>query len=710
MASSFDSIALIAAELSIKPQQVKSTANLLSEGATIPFISRYRKEMTGSLDEVQVESIAKLVKRFAELDQRREAILKSIAEQEKLTPELQERIEAARDSRTLEDLYLPYKSKRKTRADKAKEAGLLPLAGWMMKQEGGDPISQAKRFVGRSVDDVEAALQGARDIMAEWMNEREAARSQLRRLFGREAVITSKLIKGKEEEAEKYRDYFDFSEPLKRCRSHRLMAIRRGEQEGVLRVSISPDSQAGISILERIFVRGRGAQSDQVLLAAQDAYKRLLKPSIETEFRKSSAQSADEEAIRVFATNLRQLLLAPPLGGVRTLAIDPGFKSGCKLVCLDNQGELLHNETIFPHPPQRKDKDAMRKISSLVDAYKIESIAIGNGTAGRETEALIKRMRFDKEVKVFIVNEDGASVYSASSVGREEFPQFDVTVRGAVSIGRRLMDPLAELVKIEPKSLGVGQYQHDVDQNALQETLDRVVESCVNQVGVDLNTASYHLLAYVSGIGPKLARNIVTFRDEEGAFSSRKQLQKVKGLGAKSCEQCSGFLRIADAKNPLDNSAVHPERYPVVEKMAKDLSCQVQDLLRNADKRKQIDIDRYVSEGLGRPTLEDILSELEKPGRDPRSKVKIFEFDPNLRSIEDVRAGMVVPGIVNNITNFGAFVDIGIKQGGLIHVSQMADRFIRDPNEIVHLNQHLKVRVVEVDQKRGRIQLSLKDV
>lgn len=653
-------------------------------------------------------AIKEQFERLQELDKRRESIIKTVEEQGQLTPELRAKFEAATDLTDLEDLYLPFKQKRKTKASVAREQGLEGLAKILMKQEERDPNGRARSFVKGDVKDVDAALEGARYIIAEWVNEHRYAREQVRRIFSREAMISSKVVKGKEEEGVKYKDYFAYSEKLNRCPSHRLLALRRGEEEGFLRVNISPDESNVLSSLERIFIKNQGDAANHVASAVKDGYKRLLGPSIATEFRNSAKEKADAEAIKVFAGNLRQLLLAAPLGQKRVLAIDPGFRTGCKLVCLDAQGNLLHNETIYPHPPQRKDKEAMRKISNLVDAHKIEAIAIGNGTAGRETEHLVKRMRFSKDVKVFVVNEAGASIYSASSVAREEFPTYDVTVRGAVSIGRRLMDPLAELVKIDPKSIGVGQYQHDVDQKQLQGSLDQVVESCVNAVGVNLNTASKHLLAYVSGLGPTLAQNIVEHRKENGAFGNRNELKKVARMGAKTWEQCVGFLRIPNADNPLDNSAVHPERYAIVNQMAKDQKSSVEDLIASEDARKGIDLQRYVADEVGLPTLEDILQELEKPGRDPRRAAKVFEFDRNVRGIDDLEIGMKLPGIVTNITNFGAFVDVGAKQDGLVHISQLANRFVSDPNEVVALNQHVKVVVLEVDKARKRIQLSMK--
>lgn len=700
-------IKLISDSLQLSENAVKNTITLLNEGATIPFISRYRKEMTGGLDEVQIGQIKDQLDKLSELVKRKETILSTIAEQEKLTDELKQRIENCWNATELEDIYLPYKPKRRTRAEIAREKGLEPLAKMIMAQNSADIIRMSQPFVKDKVENVEDALKGASDIIAEWINESETARNAVRRIFSYEAVITSKLIKGKEEEAQKYRDYFDMSEKLSRCSSHRLLAMRRGEAEGLLRVSISPDDEHCIERLERIFVKSKNASGELVKEATLDAYKRLLKPSIETEFAAESKTKADTEAIRVFAENLKQLLLAPPLGQKRTLGIDPGYRTGCKVVCLDAQGNLLHNETIYPHPPQNEHAQATRKIQKMVEAYNIQAIAIGNGTASRETEHFIQNIRYDREVKVFVVSENGASIYSVSKIAREEFPDYDVTVRGAVSIGRRLMDPLAELVKIDPKSIGVGQYQHDVDQTELKKSLDQTVESAVNRVGVNLNTASKHLLMYISGLGPQLAQNIVSYRAENGAFRNRKQLLKVPKMGAKTFEQCAGFLRIPDAENPLDNSAVHPESYDIVEKMAKDLNVEVKELIRNKPLIQQIDLNKYVTNKIGLPTLNDIVQELEKPGLDPRKGIKIFEFDANIRKIEDVKIGMELPGIITNITNFGAFVDIGIKENSLIHVSQMAERYISNPAEVVSIHQHVKVKVIEVDTIRKRVALKL---
>ncbi|MBN2812864.1 MAG: RNA-binding transcriptional accessory protein [Bacteroidales bacterium] len=703
-------IHVLAMELNLLPWQVENTMKLLNAGATIPFISRYRKEATGSLDEVQVGNIRDLFNKYQELEKRREAIIKSIDEQGKLTEELRKRLDEAMTLTELEDIYLPYKPKRKTRASVAREKGLEPLADILFRQTEKDISGAAAQYLNDQVETVEDALQGARDIIAERINEDQQSRNLVRRQFSQGAIIASKIIKGKEEEGIKYKDYFDFAEPLNRCPSHRLMAMLRGEDEGFLRVSIEPDAEKAVTQLNRQFIRGAGDGSNQVTLAIKDSYKRLLSPSIETEFRALSKEKADMQAIGVFAGNLKQLLMSPPLGQKRVLAIDPGFRSGCKVVCLDAQGNLLHNETIFPHPPQQETTQAIKKIGTLVNAYKIEAIAIGNGTASRETEAFIRKIKFERDLKVFVVSEAGASVYSASKTARDEFPDYDVTVRGAVSIGRRLMDPLAELVKIDPKSIGVGQYQHDVDQHKLKESLDQVVESCVNAVGVDLNTASMHLLTYVSGLGLQLAKNIVDYRKEQGEFTTREDLKKIPRMGPKAFEQAAGFLRIRNGRHPLDNSAVHPESYYLVEKMAKDLGHPVDDLLKDESLRKQLDINRYIDEKAGLPTLTDIMNELAKPGRDPRSAIKVFEFADDIHTIEDVQPGMVLPGIVTNITNFGAFVDIGVKQDGLVHISQLADRFVTNPADVVKLHQHVKVKVVEVDLARKRIQLTMKNV
>lgn len=703
-------IQLIAGKLSLSANQIKNTIELLDDGATVPFISRYRKERTGSLDEVQIGAVKDEKARFAELLKRKETILGTIDEQGQLTVELKTRIETCWDGTELEDIYLPFKPKRKTKASIAREKGLEPLAASLMKQQERDPASKALSFVTGDVESVEDALSGARDIIAEWVNENEKARNIVRRSFDVGAMVRSRVIKNKEEEGAKYRDYFDWDEPLKRCPSHRLLAMRRGEAEGFLRLSISPDDMDTLERLERFFVRSNNASGEQVSVAVKDSYKRLLAPSMETEFSNLFKTKADQEAINVFAENLRQLLLAAPLGQKRVLAIDPGYRTGCKVVCLDAQGNLLHNETVYPHKPQEETKMAAKKITSMVSAYQIEAIAIGNGTASRETEYFIKNLRYDRDLKVFVVSEDGASVYSASKVARDEFPQYDVTVRGAVSIGRRLMDPLAELVKIDPKSIGVGQYQHDVDQKMLKDSLDAVVELAVNKVGVNVNTASKHLLTYISGLGPQLAQNIVDYRKENGAFASRKELMGVPRMGAKAFEQSAGFLRIPDAQNPLDNSAVHPESYAVVQQMAKDLNCSVAELVANKEQLDRIELANYVNAGTGLPTLTDIVNELAKPGRDPRKGIKVFEFADGIFKVDDLHVGMVLPGIVTNITKFGAFVDVGVKQDGLVHISQLADRFISDPNEVVKLHQHVKVKVTEVDIARKRIQLSLKDV
>ena len=698
---------MIASALNIAERQVSNTLSLLNGGATIPFISRYRKEATGGLNEVQIGEIKERYDKLTEIAKRKETILKTIEEQGKLTADLKKRIESCWDATELEDIYLPYKPKRKTRAEVARQKGLEPLATILMMQRENNLMARVRTFVKGEVKDEEDALKGARDIIAEQVSEDERSRNQLRNQFARQAIISSKVVKGKEEEAAKYKDYFDFSEPLKRCTSHRLLAIRRGEAEGLLKVSISPDDEECTKRLERNYVRGTGECSQQVKEAVRDAYKRLLKPSIETEFATLSKEKADEEAIRVFAGNLRQLLLAPPLGQKRVMGIDPGYRTGCKVVCLDAQGNLLHNETIYPHPPKSEHSLSARKLTKLVEQYQIEAIAIGNGTASRETEAFVTNQRYDRKLQVFVVSEDGASIYSASKIAREEFPEYDVTVRGAVSIGRRLMDPLAELVKIEAKSIGVGQYQHDVDQTALKKSLDITVESCVNSVGVNLNTASRHLLTYVSGLGPALAQNIVDYRAENGAFTSRKELMKVPRMGAKAFEQCAGFLRIPGAKNPLDNSAVHPESYAVVEHIAKDLKCSVEDLIKNKELRNQIDLKKYVTDQIGLPTLTDIMAELEKPGRDPRQAIKVFEFDKNVKTIDDLKEGMTLPGIVTNITNFGCFVDVGIKENGLVHVSQLCRQFVSDPTTVVNIHQHVQVKVLSIDHERKRISMTM---
>lgn len=700
----------ISGTLSISKSQVSNTVKLLEEGATIPFISRYRKEATGSLDETEVTAIEKEWKRLLELIKRREAILKSINDQDLLTPELEVKINNCWNMAELEDIYLPYKPKRKTRASAAREKGLEPLAELIMAQKEDKLGAIAAKYLNDEVPDIESALAGARDIIAEWINENTDARNKIRHLFEREAIISSKVIEKKKDEGIKYQDYFDFSEPLERCAGHRLLAIRRAEQEGILRVSISIDNENAIESLEKIFIKNKNESAVQVGLAIKDAHKRLLAPSIETEFKNSSKAKADEEAIRVFSENLRQLLLSPALGPKVTMAIDPGFRTGCKLVCLDQQGNLLHHDTIYPHPPQPKLDEATEKIKALLKKYKVEAIAIGNGTAGRETERFIKSLIDESgKTEIFMVNEAGASIYSASETAREEFPDLDLTFRGAVSIGRRLMDPLAELVKIDAKSIGVGQYQHDVNQDDLKDGLDKVVTSAVNLVGVNLNTASQHLLSYVSGIGPKLAKSIIKYRRENKVFRSRKELIKVSGLGAKAFEQSAGFLRIPGAEDPLDNSAVHPESYSIVAKMAKDLSQPVKSLIETADLRQQIDINKYVTDTVGLPTLKDIMQELEKPGLDPRGKAEVFSFSETINEITDLKPGMRLPGVVTNLTKFGAFVNIGIKENGLLHISQITDRYIKDPSEVLKLDQKIMVRVVEIDIERKRIQLSMKE-
>ena len=703
---------IIAKKLNLNGRYVENTLQLLEEGCTIPFISRYRKERTGNMDEVQIAAISEANDKLKDIDKRKETVVKTITEQGKMTDELQRRIEDCWDANELEDIYMPFKPKRRTKAQMARELGLEPLSVILMMQRESNPEAAAKRFVKEGVKDVAAAIKGAQDIIAETVSEDERSRQQVRSAFRREAIISSKVVKAKAdtEEAAKFSDYFDFSEPLKRCSSHRLLAMRRGENEGILRISISADDEGCIDRVKRFFIRGYGKCSSLVGEAVEDSYKRLLKPAIETEFANLSKEKADEEAINVFTENLRQLLLSAPLGQKRVMGVDPGFRTGCKVVCLDEQGNLLHHEAIFPHPPVNKQQQAAQQVEKMVERFNIEAIAIGNGTASRETTAFIKSLHFNHDVKQFVVSEDGASVYSASKTAREEFPDEDVTVRGAVSIGRRLMDPLAELVKIDPKSIGVGQYQHDVDQTKLKKSLDLTVESCVNTVGVNLNTASQHLLTYVSGLGPTLAKNIVEYRKENGAFTSRAQLKKVSRLGPSAFEQCAGFLRIPGAKNPLDNSAVHPESYKIVEQMAKDCHCTVSDLIKDKKKRESIDIKRYITDTIGIPTLTDIIKELEKPGRDPREQIEAFEFDKNVTTVDDLIEGMILPGIVTNITNFGAFVDVGVHQDGLVHISQLADRYVSDPTQVVKLHQHVKVKVVEVDRKRNRISLSMKGV
>lgn len=702
---------LISENLSLTARQVCNTLELLDSGATVPFISRYRKERTGSLDEVQIAAIQEQYDKLKTISKRKETIRTTIEEQGKLTPELQERIEQCWDANLLEDLYLPYKPKKRTKAEIARQKGLEPLALKIMMQRGCNLDAEAQKFVRGEVKDKEEALAGARDIIAEQVSENEEARKRVRRVFERTALITAKVVKGKEEEGDKFKDYFDFQEPLRKCSSHRLLALRRGEAEGVLRVSIAPaEDEDCLNQLNRQFVRSNDVCGRLVSEAVADSYKRLLRPSIETEFAAGSRAKAEEEAIRVFAANLKQLLLSPPLGQKRVLGIDPGFRTGCKVVCLDNQGTLLHNEAIFPHPPRNEYAQAQRKLAQLVEQYNIEAIAIGNGTASRETERLVKSISFDREVQAFVVSEDGASVYSASKIARDEFPDYDVTVRGSVSIGRRLMDPLAELVKIDPKSIGVGQYQHDVDQTKLKKSLDGVVEFCVSSVGVNLNTASQHLLTYVAGVGPNLAQNIIDYRTENGAFRSRKDLMHVKRMGAKAFEQCAGFLRIPDATDPLDATAVHPERYALVRRMAADHKTTVEELIRNKALRESIDLKQYVTDDCGLPTLTDIMSELDKPGRDPRKAIEVFSFAPDVETIDDLKPGMILPGIVSNITNFGCFVDIGVHEKGLVHISEMADRYVSDPNTVVILHQQLKVRVLSVDKARNRIALSLKNI
>ena len=702
---------LIAERLNISEKNVDGTLALLDEGCTIPFIARYRKERTGGLDEVKISAISDQYERLKELQKRKDTIVKTITEQGKMTPELEQRIMETWESAVLEDIYLPYRPKRRTRAQVAREQELEPLAQLLLLQRERDPERAAEKFVKGDVGDVAAALKGAQDIIAEQVSEDERSRQQVRGAFRRQGVITSKVVKAKADtdEAAKYSDYFDWHEPLKRCSSHRLLAMRRGEAEGILRVSISPDDEECVARLQRHYVYGQTPCGRLVAEAVEDGYKRLLKPSIETEFGNLSKEQADDEAIRVFAENLRQLLLSAPLGQKRVMGIDPGFRTGCKVVCLDTQGNLLHHEAIFPHPPVNHRMQATVHLQQMVEQYHIEAIAIGNGTASRETRAFVEEsLTAASAPGIFVVSEDGASVYSASKTAREEFPDEDVTVRGAVSIGRRLMDPLAELVKIDPKSIGVGQYQHDVDQTKLKHQLDQTVESCVNQVGVNLNTASQHLLQYVSGLGPALAGNIVDYRRENGAFTSRAQLKKVPRLGPAAYEQCAGFLRIPGARNPLDNSAVHPERYQLVEQMAKDQGCTVADLINNKEKRQAVDVGRYVTAEVGLPTLTDIMKELEKPGRDPREQLEEFRFADGIETADDLVEGMELPGIVTNITAFGAFVDIGVHQDGLVHISQLADKYVKDPNTVVKLHQHVRVRVLEVDHRRNRISLSMR--
>ena len=702
-------IKLIAAKLGIRDIQVKNTAFLFSQGATVPFISRYRKEQTGTLNEVQVSQIKDELKKYEELEKRKTAVLESIEGQGKLTDDLKKKIDEVLTMTDLEDLYLPYKQKKKTRASIAKEKGLEPLANMILLQQNADCEQLAEKFLNDKVENIEEALQGARDIIAEHINENVDTRNRMRNLYSREAVIFSKLVKDKEEEAQKFKDYFDYSERLSRIPSHRLMAMMRGENEGFLKITIKPEDENALNILERQYVKGKGEGAKQIKIAAEDCYKRLLQPSMETEFANISKEKADEEAIKVFTENLRNLLLQSPLGKKRILALDPGFRTGCKLVCLDEQGNLLHNETIYPHSGMKEAFAALNKVETLVEQYKADCIAIGNGTASRETERFIKKIRFNRDIQVYIVSESGASIYSASEVAREEFPEYDITVRGAVSIGRRLLDPLAERVKIDPKSIGVGQYQHDVNQTKLKESLDDVVVSCVNQVGVNVNTASKHLLMYVSGLGPTLAQNIVNYRKENGPFGTRTELKKVPRMGEKAFEQCAGFLRIEGAENPLDNSAVHPEKYYIVNKMAKDLGCEVKDLISNAETRKKIDIKKYVDDKTGLPTLTDIMAELEKPGRDPRGEFKVPEFEQNVEKITDLKEGMELNGIVTNVTNFGAFVDLGVHVSGLIHISQFGGtkRNPVNPANILKINQPVRVKVLTVDVDRNRIGLGL---
>lgn len=706
------SIQKIAEKLSLSVKQVNNIFDLQNEGATIPFMARYRKEVTGNLDEVVIGNVVEEIKYFDELAKRKETVLKTIEGLGKLTPELKQRIENCYEATMLEDIYLPYKPKRKTKATQAMEKGLEPLAKLIFEQQNGNPEEEAAKFINEHLKDVKEALQGARDIIAEWVSEHEQARNKIRHLFSETAVLSSKAVNSKKEteEAQKYRDYFEFSEPLERCPSHRILAIRRGEKEGFLMMDITIDRQRAVEELNSVFIKSSNGNSSEVKKAVEDSFDRLLKSSIENEFRLISKNKADEEAIRVFTENLKQLLLASPLGNKRVLALDPGYRTGCKLVCLDAQGAFLYNTTIYPHPPQNEWQKSADTVKRLVSEYKIEAIGIGNGTAGRETEQLVRSIDFETPMSVFQVNESGASIYSASEVAREEFPDQDVTVRGAISIGRRLLDPLSELVKIDPKSIGVGQYQHDVNQTKLKEGLDRVVESAVNYVGVDVNTASKHLLMYVSGLSATLAKNIVEYRTKNGAFVKREDLKKVAMMGPKSFEQCAGFLRIPGAVNPLDNSSVHPESYPLVAQMAKDVQATPEDLIKQSELRKKINKQHYITESVGVFTIEDILKELEKPGRDPRNPIEEFQFDSTIKSIEDVKPGMTVPGLVTNITNFGAFVDIGVKQDGLVHISQLSNGFVSDPNQVVKLQQKVMVTVTEVDVARKRIALSMKDL
>ncbi|SHL95413.1 uncharacterized protein SAMN05444360_106111 [Chryseobacterium carnipullorum] len=702
-------VTFIQQQLNISEKSINNTLQLLAEDCTIPFISRYRKDKTGNLDEVQIEQISKISKQFEEIVKRKESILKSIEEQNALTPELKQRIEESFDILELEDLYLPFKKRRKTKADTAKEKGLEPLARIIMSQKSNDLQFLASKYVNNDISSEEEALQGARDIMAEWINENMYVRKNLRRLFQRKALITSKAVKAKkdEENAQKFSQYFEWEESLSRTPSHRLLAMLRAESEGFVKVNIGIDKDEAVDFIEKAIIKSNNESSEQIALAIKDSYKRLLEPAISNEALQEAKEKADKKAIEIFSENLSQLLLAPPLGEKRILAIDPGYKSGCKVVCIDEKGDLLHNETLYPHAPQNESGMAMKKIRSMVNAYNIEAISIGNGTASRETEFFIKKIAFDKPLQVFVVSEAGASVYSASKIARDEFPSYDVTVRGAVSIGRRLADPLAELVKIDAKSIGVGQYQHDVDQTQLKNELDSTVMKCVNSVGINLNTASKSLLSYVSGIGEKMAENIVNYRTENGAFEDRKQLKKVPRLGEKAYQQAAAFVRITNAKNPLDNSAVHPEAYGIVEKMAKDLGIKTNELIGSKEKTALVKPENYITEEIGILGIKDILKELEKPGLDPRKAAKVFEFDPNVKSIRDLKPGMILPGIVNNITAFGCFVDMGIKESGLVHISQLKEGFVSDVNEVVKLHQHVRVKVTEVDEARKRVQLSM---
>ena len=704
-----NAIQFIQKQLNLSDKSITATVKLLSEDCTIPFISRYRKDATGNLDETQIEQVAKLNQQYEDLVKRKESILKSIEEQNALTPELKQSIEGSFDMQELEDLYLPFRKRRKTKADAAKEKGLEPLAKIIMSQKTRDIRHLASQYLNDKVISEEEALQGAREIMAEWINENRYVRKNLRRLFQRKAVMTSKAVKAKkdEEAAQKFSQYFDWEESLNRIPSHRLLAMLRAETEGFVKTSISIDKEEAIEFIEQALIKSSHESSEQISLAIRDSYKRLLEPAISNETLQEAKQKADQKAIEIFSENLSQLLLAPPLGEKRILAIDPGYKSGCKVVCIDEKGDLLHNETIYPHAPQNETGMAMKKIRSMVNAYHIQAISIGNGTASRETEFFIKKITFDKPLQVFVVSEAGASVYSASKIAREEFPSYDVTVRGAVSIGRRLADPLAELVKIDPKSIGVGQYQHDVDQAQLKNELDSTVMKCVNAVGINLNTASKSLLSYVSGIGEKMAENIVNYRTENGAFEDRKQLKKVPRLGEKAFQQAAAFVRITNSKNPLDNSAVHPEAYGIVENMAKDLGLKTHELIAHKEKIALVHPEKYVTETIGILGIRDILKELEKPGLDPRKAAKVFEFDPHVKSIKNLKTGMILPGIVNNITAFGCFVDLGIKESGLVHISQLKEGFVSDVNEVVKLHQHVQVKVTEVDEARKRIQLSM---